>query len=103
MNSEERHEYFRELDRLIADVQRAERVAYRFKGSRDPKMLEQLRGELDESVEKLKKEELEILDELWAWFAPVGEWDEYTTPKGTALGQRIFDRVRRLQELAKDM
>ena len=33
------------------------------------------------------------LTNIWRWFAPTCQWDDFTGKKGTELGNKIFERV----------
>jgi hypothetical protein len=42
------------------------------------------------SIDNLKNLELAEVDNLWTWFAPRGEWDNFTGAEGADLGNDIF-------------
>jgi hypothetical protein len=49
------------------------------------------------SESNLRELELEEIENLWRWFSPANEWDNFTGIEGADLGARIFDLVDALR------
>jgi hypothetical protein len=98
-SEEEQEAFYRIVNRLVAELERAERFVWKYRHAEESQEVEELRLKLEKAIRRIKQDDLKALDDLWAWFMPVGEWDQLTRPKGTALGERIFERIRHVQDL----
>jgi hypothetical protein len=54
-------------------------------------------ADLKISTENLKLLKLEEIENIWAWFAPTGIWDDSVGEAGTDLGNEIFEVAENLR------
>ncbi len=98
---EEKDDFYWHLDRLIADLERAERFIWKYQGPKPYQEQELFLEELECAIIRLKADRLEMLDNLWSWFSPMGEWEEFTRPRGVPLGQKVFGKLQEINALIK--
>lgn len=83
---------------LIDDLKRAEKILSQYSGgySGEHDSAEHFHQDLKDRIQKLENGDESVLDDLWVWFAPTCQWDDFV---GDAeLGERIYGKVCRLRK-----
>jgi hypothetical protein len=53
---------------------------------------------LVDRISKLESGEESVIEDLWIWFAPTCQWDDFVG--NIDLGERIFQRLNRIKNKA---
>jgi len=90
-----------QIDKLIIDLESAEELLSEFSGGYSGKFLsaEEFHSALCDRIEKLKSNDFNVLDDLWIWFAPTCQWDDFVGLDGLELGNKIYEQIDRLIKL----
>ena len=88
------------LEQLITLLDEAEQLAGQFTGGYSDHFFsaEEFHSALKESVNKLKAGDIEQLNNLWLWFAPTYDWDDFIHQDGEDLANAIHPLVTELKE-----
>lgn len=89
------------LDRLIRLLDRAEKLAGQFTGGYSHSFCsaQEFHTALVHSITKLKAGDTDQLEELWLWFAPTSDWDDFIKRDGENLANEIYALVTELKKL----
>ena len=84
-----------ELFELFADLHLAEKMLSEFKGGYSNKFssAEEFYKAFVEELYEIEKDNVADFTQIWNWFAPTCDWDDFTGMDGLELGNRIFSRV----------
>jgi len=87
------------LDRLITLLERAEALAGQFSGGYSNNFFsaEEFHAALVDSIIKLKEGDTDQLNNLWLWFAPTCDWDDFIHKDGENLANEIHPLVTALR------
>ena len=85
---------------LIKDLKKAEKILSEYSGGYSGEHIsaEEFHKDLVDRVQRLEKGDESVLIDLWIWFAPTCQWDDFVGNIG--LGERIFQKVRKLKKSA---
>lgn len=88
------------LERLLKLLDNAEKLAGQFTGGYSNNFLsaQEFHTALKDSKNKLKAGDAEQLNELWLWFAPTGDWDDFIHQDGEDLANEIFSLITELRK-----
>jgi hypothetical protein len=80
------------LERLYLLLDRAEELASEFTGGYSDHFFsaQEFHAALADSIAKLKLGDTDQLNNLWLWFAPSYDWDDFTHQDGQDLANEIF-------------
>lgn len=53
--------------------------------------------ELERSIEKFRKGDQYVINQLWEWFTPTSIWDDFAGTEGEKPGNSIFERLDNLK------
>ncbi|AEE20237.1 hypothetical protein [Dokdonia sp. 4H-3-7-5] len=83
------------LFELFSDLHLAEKMLSEFKGGYSGKFssAEEFYNAFVEHLYEIEKDNVADFTQIWYWFAPTCEWDDFTGKQGEKLGNRIFERV----------
>lgn len=83
---------------LIFDLKKAEKILAEYSGgySGEHFSAEDFRTDFVDRIEKFQKGDESVIDELWLWFAPTCQWDDFVGD--VELGNRIFKRLNKLKK-----
>lgn len=92
--------YDLKLQQLIKLLDEAEQLAGQFTGGYSDHFFsaQEFHSALKESVNKLKAGDIEQLNNLWLWFAPTYDWDDFIHQDGEDLANAIHPLVTELKE-----
>lgn len=86
------------IQSLINDLKEAEKILSEYSGGYSGQYIsaEEFHKDLKDRIFKLENGNEAVLEDLWIWFAPSCQWDEFV---GDAiLGERIFQQIIALKE-----
>lgn len=85
---------------LILDLKKAERILTEYSGGYSGEHLsaEEFHKDLVDRITKLENGDERVIEELWVWFAPTCQWDDFVG--NIDLGERIFKRLNRIKNKA---
>jgi hypothetical protein len=83
------------LQQLIKFLDEAEQLAGQFTGGYSDHFFsaEEFHAALKESINKLKAGDMEQLNNLWLWFAPTYDWDDFIHHDGEDLANAIHPLI----------
>ncbi|WP_452227601.1 hypothetical protein [Lacinutrix sp. MEBiC02404] len=84
-----------ELFELISDLHLAEKMLSEYSGgySGNFSSAEEFHKALVEEIYNVEFDNVADFTQIWYWFAPTCEWDDFTGMESIELGNRIFNRV----------
>lgn len=87
------------IESLINDLEKAKKLASEFTGGYSGEFIsaEEFYSALSDRIERLKNNENEVLRDLWMWFAPTCQWDDFIGMDGLELGNKIFEQIDKLK------
>jgi len=87
------------LERLYVILEKAEELVAQFEGGYSDHFFsaQEFHTALSESIAKLKADDIDQLDDLWLWFAPSYDWDDFTRQHGQDLAKEIFSLITELR------
>jgi hypothetical protein len=87
------------LKKLIKNLEKAEQLASEFSGGYSGEFLsaEEFYLALQDRITRLKKGEYVVLEDLWIWFAPTCQWDDFIGTDGEYLANTIFEQLDKLK------
>lgn len=74
---------------LINDLKKAEKILSEYSG--EHMSAEEFHQDLKDRISKLEKGDEAVLEDLWIWFAPTCQWDDFVWD--AILGERIFQQI----------
>jgi hypothetical protein len=85
---------------LIHDLELAEKLLSEFSGGYSGEFIsaEEFHFALCNRIERLKLKDYKVINDLWIWFAPTCQWDNFVGKVGLKLGNKKFDQIDRLKE-----
>jgi hypothetical protein len=88
------------LDRLYLLLDKAEELARQFTGGYSNHFFsaEEFHTSLADSIAKIKSGDIDQLNNLWLWFAPSCDWDDFTNQEGQDLINQIFPLLTDLKK-----
>jgi|GEM_PF-889439 len=91
------------IEGLIKLLDKAENLAGQFTGGYSNNFLsaQEFHAALKDSIKKLKAGDNDQLNELWLWFAPTCDWDDFIQKEGEDLANEIHPLVTELRESLK--
>jgi len=86
------------MEELLIILNEAEHLASQFTGGYSHRFLsaEDFHSALRNSIIELKKGNRDILKDIWLWFAPTCDWDDFIGTEGLELGNRIYVKADHL-------
>jgi hypothetical protein len=88
------------IERLLKLLDKAEKLAGQFTGgySNDFLSAQEFHAALADSINKLRAGDYDQLNELWLWFAPTCDWDNFILKDGVDLANEIHPLVTELRK-----
>lgn len=88
------------LERLYLQLDKAEELARQFSGGYSDHFFsaQEFHAALADSIAKLKSGDTDQLNNLWLWFAPSYDWDDFTHQDGQDLANEIFPLLTDLKK-----
>lgn len=88
------------LNRLIKLLDKAEKLAGQFSGGYSDNFFsaQEFHHALVGSINKLKEGDTDQLNDLWIWFAPTCDWDDFIRKDGEDLANEIHPLVTELKK-----
>ena len=88
------------LERLYLLLDKAEELARQFSGGYSNHFLsaEEFHAALADSISKLKSGDADQINNLWLWFAPTSDWDDFIHQDGQDLANEIFPLLTDLKK-----
>ena len=85
---------------LIKDLKKAEKILSEYSGGYSGEHIsaEEFHKDLMDRIEKLERNDESVLVDLWIWFAPTCQWDDFVGD--IALGERIYQRINKIKKSA---
>jgi hypothetical protein len=85
---------------LISDLKIAERKLSEYSGgySNEHLSAEEFHIDLVDRIKKLELGDLSVIEDLWIWFAPTCQWDDFVGDIN--LGERVFQKLNRMKKKA---
>jgi len=83
------------MNNLISDLKKAEKILSEYSGgySGEYWSAEEFHKDLVDRISKLENGDEAVIEELWTWFAPTCEWDDFVGDVN--LGERIFQQLNK--------
>lgn len=81
------------MEHLINELKIAEKILSDYSGGYSGKYssAEEFHSDLVNRIEKLENGDITVIDELWIWFAPTCQWDDFVG--NLELGESIFQKL----------
>lgn len=78
---------------LIIDLKKAGKILSEYSGGYSGKFLsaEEFHKDLLDSITKLENGDNSVIENLWVWFAPTCQWDDFVGD--IDLGEKIFQKL----------
>jgi hypothetical protein len=91
------------LERLIKLLDEAEKLVGKFSGGYTNNFFsaQEFHTALADSINKLKAGDIDQLNDLWLWFAPTCDWDDFIHKDGEDLANEIHPLVTELKKSFK--
>lgn len=88
------------METLITDLKRAEKILSEYSGGYSGEHLsaEEFHKDLVDRIKKLESGDLSVIEDLWIWFAPTCQWDDFVG--NVELGENIFQKLDKLKNKA---
>ncbi len=89
-----------QINRLINDLESAEKLLSEFSGGYSGEFItaEEFHAALCDRINRLKSNDLNVINDLWIWFAPTCRWDDFVGLDGMDLGNKIFEQLDKLKK-----
>lgn len=89
------------MDSLITDLKKAVEILSEYSGgySGEHMSAEEFNKDLIDRIKKLENGDETVIDDLWIWFAPTCQWDNFVGDIN--LGERIFQRLDKVKNKAR--
>ncbi|MFK7032195.1 hypothetical protein [Flavobacterium oreochromis] len=87
------------MESLLKDLHQAATILSEYTGGYSGKYTsaETFHKDLVNKIQKLENGDKSVLPQLWHWFAPTCQWDDFV---GTvALGEQLFQKLERLSSI----
>lgn len=83
--------------KLILDIREAHSLMKEFKGGYSNRFCsaDDFAKALNFAIAELERGNDSICKDLWLWFAPTCDWDDFTGNFGFELGQRIYNQLEK--------
>ncbi len=87
------------IEQLLKLLDKAEKLAGQFTGGNSNNFLsaQEFHLALVDIINKLKADDYDQLNELWSWFAPTCDWDDFILKDGVDLANEIHPLVTELR------
>ena len=88
------------MESLIADLKKAEKILSECSGGNSGKYFsaEEFHKDLVDRIEKLENGDYTVVDDLWIWFAPTCQWDDFVGD--VELAEIIFQKLNNIKNKA---
>ena len=88
------------MNSLLIDLKKAEKILSKYSGGYSGEHIsaEEFHMDLIDRIKKLENGDKSAIDDLWVWFAPTCQWDDFVG--NIELGERIFQRLNILKNKA---
>ena len=88
------------MKELISDLKKAERIVSEYTGGYSGEHLsaEEFHKDLKERIERLEQGDESVIEDLWIWFAPTCQWDDFVGQ--IELGEKIFQKLNKIKKEA---
>ena len=85
------------METLLADLNEAEKILSEYSGGYSGRYFsaEEFHADLLDRIKKLESGEKKVIEDLWIWFAPISQWDDFVGD--VHLGDRIFQRLDQIK------
>ncbi|MGY6648086.1 hypothetical protein [Wenyingzhuangia sp. IMCC45574] len=85
------------MNSLLTDLHKAEQILSEYSGGYYGKhtSAEEFHRDLVESIQKLSNGDTSVVYNLWLWFAPTCQWDDFVGD--VVLGEKIFQQLDSLR------
>lgn len=80
------------MKNLIIDLKQAEKILIESAGSNS--VATEFHTELVESITRLENGDKSVISDLWIWFTPTFEWDDFG--RDVNLGEKIYQQLNKL-------
>jgi hypothetical protein len=89
------------MDSLITDLKKEVEILSEYSGgySGEHMSAEEFNKDLIDRIKKLENGDETVIDDLWIWFAPTCQWDNFVGDIN--LGERIFQRLDKVKNKAR--
>ncbi len=89
-----------EMSSLITDLKKAEKILSEYSVGYSGKhsSAEEFHTDLVDRIKKLENGDESVIEELWVWFAPTCQWDDFVGE--IDLGERIFQQLNKIKNKA---
>lgn len=91
------------LERLLKLLDEAEKLAEQFSGGYSNNFLsaQEFHSALRDSLNELKAGDTDQMNDLWLWFAPTCDWDDFIQKDGEDLANEIYPLLTELRKSFK--
>ncbi|MFZ6774024.1 hypothetical protein ACO0LB_15040 [Undibacterium sp. SXout7W] len=81
------------MNELLAELKKAHELASQFSGGYSERFFgaEEFAKALDIAVSELENGNNVVVEDLYLWFLPTSDWDDFIKLEGLELGQRVSD------------
>lgn len=81
------------MNELLAELKKAHDLVSQFAGGYSERFFgaEEFAKALGVAINELENGDESSLDNLYLWFLPTSEWDDFTNMDGLEIGQRVSD------------
>jgi hypothetical protein len=89
-----------DIEKLIIELDQAEKLLSQFSGGYSESFFsaEKFHQALIVHIEKLKNGDLRVLDNLYLWFLPTSDWDDFVGFEGQDLANSISGKLKALRK-----
>lgn len=88
------------MNELLAELKKAHALASEFTGGYSERFFgaEEFSDALGKAIGELESGNMAIIDDLYLWFLPTSDWDDFIKMEGLELGQRVSDLLAKYRE-----
>ena len=87
------------MNELLIELKKAQALASKFQGGYSERFMgaEEFAKVLEGAIKELESGNSGVLSNLYLWFAPTSDWDDFIKSEGMELGQKVFDLLKNYQ------
>lgn len=88
------------MNELLAELKKAHVLASEFAGGYSERFFgaEEFADALGKAISELERGNKAVIDDLYLWFLPTSDWDDFIKMEGLELGQRVSDLLAKYRE-----
>lgn len=88
------------MNELLTELKKAHALASEFTGGYSELFFsaEEFADALGKAISELERGNKAVVDDLYLWFLPTSDWDDFIKMEGLELGQRVSELLAKYRE-----